>query len=137
LKKRIAMLWILMAVAMSAHSIVLFMEMVEKVELPLEGEVYLVIIPEWMMEMDLAIELFMMSLFWLIPLWMAFLSVTLKGSANRWLNMILGIVFTILNIWHITEPCCTMVHQKLIVVSTIIATALIVWYAWKMPKQKT
>jgi len=137
LKKRIAMLWILMAVAMSAHSIVLFMEMVEKVELPLEGEVYLVIIPEWMMEMDLAIELFMMSLFWLIPLWMAFLSVTLKGSANRWLNMILGIVFTILNIWHITEPCCTTVHQKLIVVSTIIATALIVWYAWKMPKQKT
>ena len=136
LKVRIVALWILMAVAMSVHSILLMLEWVETVELPEVGEVLLVVVPEWVMGMDLTMTLFMMSLFWLIPLWMAFLSVTLKGSANRWANVILGIVFTILNIWHITEPCCTMIHQKLVVVSTIIATALITWYAYKWPKQE-
>ena len=127
LKARIAVLWILMAVAMSAHSVLHFME---------EGTIAMIESQDIWMGMDPAQMSLMMSLFWIIPLWMAFLSVTLKGSTNRWTNIILGIIFTILNIWHITEPCCTMIHQKLIVVSTIIATALIVWYAYKWPKKE-
>jgi len=73
----------------------------------------------------------------LIPLTMAFLSVTLRDVANRWANIILGIVFTVLNIYHLTihfaEPSA---HSFLIVGSTIVATALIAWYAWKWPKQE-
>ncbi len=136
MKTKIAVLWLLMAVAMSVHSILLMLEWVETVELPEVGEALLIVVPEWVMAMDLTTTLFMMSLFWLVPLWMAFLSVTLKGAINRWTNIIVGALFTILNIWHMTEPCCAMVHQKLIVLSTIIATALVVWFAWKMPKKE-
>ena len=115
-----------MAVFMSAHGILLVSEP-GIIEQTMSGAIY--------QGMDPALMLFVMSLFWLIPLWMAFLSVTLNPVINRWTNIILGVVFTILNIWHLTEPCCVMVHQKLIVVSTIIASALVVWYAWKLPKE--
>lgn len=127
MKVKIAILWIITAVFMSAHGILLFSEP-GIIEQTMAGDIY--------QGMDPALMLFVMSLFWLIPLWMAFLSVILKPVINRWTNIILGVVFTILNIWHITEPCCVMVHQKLIVISTIIASALVVWYAWKLPKEK-
>ncbi len=123
LKIRIAVLWIFMAVAMSAHSVLAFMEkeMVEEV---------------WAMEMGPEMMLFM-AIFWWVPLVMAFLSVTLKGSSNRWANIILGVVFTILNIVHLAEHlAAASAHQILIIGSTVVATALIVWYAWKWPKQE-
>ena len=128
MKIKIAMLWILMAVAMSAHTILMFMEpgIIGQIE---SGDIF--------EGMDPAQSMFVVSLFWIIPLWMAFLSVALKGVINRWTNIIVGAVVTIINIWHITQPCCIMVHQKLIVLSTIIAAALVVWYAWKMPKEKS
>ncbi len=128
LKVRIAVLWLLMAVFMSAHSLLYLMEpdVIDDIR---SGDIY--------EGMDPGQMLFVMSLFWLIPLWMTFLSVVLKPAINRWVNIILGIVFTILNIWHLTEPCCVMAHQKLIVVSTVIASVLIVWYGWKLPREET
>ena len=73
---------------------------------------------------------------WLIPLTMTFLSVTLEGLANRYLNIILGGLFTLYYIVHIA--ICPIVHiskkpsvhQLLISISTIVVTALIFWYAW-------
>ncbi len=73
---------------------------------------------------------------WLIPLTMAFLSVTLGDLANRSLNMVLGGFFTLYGIVHIA--ICPVVHiskkpsvhQLLICISTIVVTALIFWYAW-------
>jgi positive regulator of sigma E activity len=82
---------------------------------------------------------------WLIPLTMAFLSVTLKDSANRRANIILGIVSTIGNIFHLlfeqlAQPSIHMaqpsVHQLLLNLSTVVVTALIVWYAWRWPVRK-
>jgi len=72
---------------------------------------------------------------WLIPLTMAFLSVTLGDLANRSLNMVLGGFFTLFSIIHIA--LCPVVHiskkpsvhQLLICISTIVVTALIFWYA--------
>jgi len=121
LKIRIAVLWLFMAVAMSAHSVLSFID---------RGVV------EQMWEMEIGPEmLLLMALFWFVPLVMAFLSVTLKDSANRWANMILGVVFTVLNIFHFTEASALGIHQILIIGSTVVVTALIVWYAWKWPKQ--
>ena len=125
LKMRISVLWMFMAVAMSAHSIVFFMEpsAVEEMQ---------------KMQIGAGMLLFM-ALFWLVPLIMAFLSVTLKDLANRWTNIILGIVFTLLNIFHLVEHLTQAqpsVHQILIIGSTIVVTALIVWYAWKWPRQE-
>ena len=114
-----------MAVATSAHSLLLFM---------IPGTM------EKMAEETAAMGAGMwvfLALFWWIPLAMAFLSLTLKDSANRWTNFVLGIIFTILNIFHLTEHLAQpSVHQLLIVCSTIVITALIAWYAWKWPKQE-
>jgi len=122
-KIRISVLWLFMAVAMSAHSILAFMDPAAMEEL---GE----------MQMSAGMFVFM-ALFWLIPLIMAFLSLTLKDSASRWANIVLGIVFTLLNIWHLVEHLTTAlaVHQILIIASTVVVTALIAWYAWKWPRQ--
>jgi hypothetical protein len=73
---------------------------------------------------------------WLIPLTMAFLSVTLGDLANRNLNMVLGGFYIFLGIIHIAS--CPIVHisnkpavhQLLICTSTVVVTALIFWYAW-------
>jgi len=123
-KTRIAVLWIFMAVAMAAHSILYFMEPGAVAEV--EG-----------MQLSAGMLLFM-ALFWWVPLVMAVLSLTLKDSANRWANFVLGIVFTILNIVHLTEHFASpSAHQILIIGSTVVVTGLIAWFAWKWPKQQT
>jgi len=123
-KARIAVLWVFMAVAMSAHAVLSFMgrEAVEEM---------------WEMEMGQGMML-LMALFWWVPMVMAVLSLTLKDSANRWANFIVGIVFTILNIVHLAEhlaePSADMI---LLIGSTIVVTGLIAWFAWRWPKPQT
>jgi hypothetical protein len=74
----------------------------------------------------------------LTPLVMAFLSLTLKDSVNRWANIILGVVFTGLYlsdlIAHLTTKMAA--HAMLMGMAAVVAQALIVWYAWKWPKQE-
>ena len=123
LRAKVSVLWIFMAVAMSAHSVLAFMEPGAMEELEA-------------MQLGAGMFLFM-ALFWLIPLIMAFLSLTLKDVADRWANIVLGIVFTILNIGHLAENLAVAgpsVQQILIIGSTVVVTALIAWYAWKWPK---
>jgi hypothetical protein len=124
-KMRIALLWVLMAVAMSAHGLLTAM------------------VPGGLEKAIAEVEamgpgmLIFMALFWLVPLWLAFVSMTVKGSCNRWTNFVLGIIFTVLNIWHFTEHLAPpSLAQILIIGSTVVATALIAWYAWKWPKQE-
>jgi uncharacterized membrane protein YecN with MAPEG domain len=127
-KTRIAVLWVFMAVAMSVHSIMAFMEpgMIEEI---MSGQIEGAALTSGM--------LVFMGLFWLIPLWLAFLSMTLKGSANRWINFILGIIFTILNLWHFIEHLASPSPVQILAVgSTVVVTALIAWYAWKWPKEE-
>lgn len=122
-KTRIAVLWIFMAVAMAAHSILYFMEPGAVAEV--EG-----------MQLSAGMLMFM-ALFWWVPLVMAVLSLTLKDSANRWVNFVLGIVFTILSIVHLTEHFASpSAHQILIIGSTVVVAAFIAWFAWKWPKQQ-
>jgi len=122
-KIRISVLWVFMAVAMSAHGVLAFMEPGAMEQI---GE----------MQMGAGMLLFM-TLFWWVPLVMAVLSVTLKDLANRWTNMILGIVFTALNIFHLIEHLAQpSAHQILIIGSTVVVTALIFWHALKWPKQE-
>jgi hypothetical protein len=124
-KTRIAVLWVLMAVAMSAHGLLTAM------------------VPGGLEKAIAEVEamgpgmLVFMALFWLVPLWLAFVSMTLKESANRWVNIILGVVFTLLNIWHFIEHLAPPSFAQILVIgSTVVATALIAWYAWKWPKQE-
>jgi hypothetical protein len=58
------------------------------------------------MESELAISETLTN--WLIPLVMAFLSVTLKDLANRRVNLVIGGIFTLLSIIHLI--ICPLVH---------------------------
>jgi hypothetical protein len=122
---RISALWIFLAVANSAHYAMYVFE---------PGALQKVLSGEMTLSARGAIGEAFAS--WLIPLTMAFLSVTLGGFANRNLNMVLGGFYTLLSIVHIA--ICPLVHiskkpavhQLLICISTVVVTALIFWYAW-------
>ena len=129
---RIAVLWIFMAAVMSASMELSVFE---------PGVVQQIASGKMQMGDE---TLLVMSLFWLIPLTMAYLSLTLKDVANRRANIALGIVFTAINIIHtlfelMVQPSIHMVqwslHQLLIDGAAAVATALIVWHAWKWPKE--
>ena len=134
LKVKIAILWLFMAVVYSAHMALSIFEP-GVIELITNGEIQL---SEG--------EFIFSALFaWLAPLTMAFLSVTLKDLANRRANIVMGITLTAVNIFHLlfeqfNKPSFHMaqpsVHQLLLNISTVVVTALIVWYAWRWPKQE-
>ncbi len=69
-----------------------------------------------------------------IPSVMVFLSLTLKPKANRWANIILGIVYT--GVMLITMLMATYAYYIFLGIVEVVFTALIVWYAWKWPKQE-
>jgi len=77
------------------------------------------------------------TLFWLILLAMAFLSLTLKDSTNRRANIIAGIVFAAFFLiglgddLRLGRPTLSMIDASMVVVAV-----LIFWLAWKWPKQE-
>ena len=73
----------------------------------------------------------------LIPLVMAALTLTLKDSINRWLNIILGIIFTVIFFGNFIELSTTMpaAYIMLLSIAGFVTPALIVWFAWKWPKE--
>jgi hypothetical protein len=84
-------------------------------------------------------EILAIVISFLIPPIMAFLSLTLKDSINRWLNIIVGIVFIVLMpIGTGFELIPTAYLPSIIVIAVVevVTLVLIVWYAWKS-KQKT
>jgi hypothetical protein len=124
LKIRISILWIFIAVA--GYRCTSFFD---------PGILEQILAGEWIEQTSEGMLLFM-AFFWLIPFLMAFLTVTLKEERNnRWTNIILGIIFVGLNIFHFAEHALIpTAHQLIIVGATVIAALLIVWYAWKWPK---
>jgi len=72
----------------------------------------------------------------LIPLIMAFLSLTLKDSINRWAHIIVGIVFVVIPLVVLSEAVAKSSAWAILnTLSGVVVAALIVWYAWKS-KQK-
>ena len=69
------------------------------------------------------------SILMMIPAVMVFLSLTLKPKVNRWANIILGVLYTFVNISNLIGE--TWVYYISFVVVEIALTLLIVWYAWK------
>jgi len=69
-----------------------------------------------------------------IPPVMVFLSVTLKEKANRWANIIFGIVFIGFGLIEMLEA--TSAYMIFGGIVGLVFSALIIWYAWKWPKQE-
>ena len=134
-KLRIVALWLIAAEANSAHMINVTID-------PVSMNLML----EWGATIPAEGWLFG-AIYWLIPLWMVFVTVAVKGSANRWANFALGIVGTLLGLYHffmcgvplpfiprgpVAGPT---VYHSLLLATALVATVLIIWYAWKWPKQ--
>ena len=66
-----------------------------------------------------------------VPALMIFLSVALKPGLNRWLNILMGVIYTLI-------ICITMWSWYFYIVYGVLEialTCLVVWYAWKWPRQ--
>jgi hypothetical protein len=73
----------------------------------------------------------------LVPLIMAILSLTLVDSMNRRANIIMGAVFAaLLFIGVIDAALSAYWGGALLTFSAAVASALIVWYAWKSKQKK-
>lgn len=69
-----------------------------------------------------------------MPSSMVILTLVIKPRLSRWLNIILGIAYTIIML--ATMPGAWMYYVFLGVIE-IVLTLLIVWYAWHWPKQES
>jgi hypothetical protein len=131
-KTQMAVLWVVAAVAVSAHMILLAFD---PVVLKKAGE--------WAATAGQG-EWVVTAMFWLGPLWMAVLAVALGEAAGRWVNVVVAGVYTLLGIWHFLmcgvpvlpggpfERAAT--HHVLLVATPAVATALILWLAWRGPQ---
>ena len=69
-----------------------------------------------------------------IPSLMVFLSLTLPAKANRWTNIIVGIFeIAFVVVPAIGESWAYYIFASIV---EVVLLLLIVWYAWKWPKQK-
>lgn len=71
---------------------------------------------------------FMMS----IPSVMVFLSLVLRPTMNRRVNIIVGVIFTLIMLGTMPGTWAFYIYLGSI---EVVLTALIVWYAWTWPKQ--
>lgn len=73
------------------------------------------------------------SLMMAIPSVMVFLSLALKPKLNRWVNIILGAIYTVIILITMQGSWAFFIFLGII---EIVLTALIVWYAWNWPRQE-
>ncbi len=127
-KTRLAVLWVIKAIGFTAFWILSFVEP-GKIEGLMVGKVMGMQVSDG--------QMVIFGLFWWGPWIMAWLSLTLKGSANRWTNFVLGVLFFIAitfdTIKFVSECSVAMQIDQVL---GILVSALIAWYAWKLPKEE-
>ncbi len=82
------------------------------------------------------VALLLIAISMAIPIVMVFLSLTLKPKVNRWANIILGIVYTCFVPLSMLIATSVSAYYIFLGIVEVVLTALIVWYAWKWPKQE-
>lgn len=122
-KIKISVLWLFASISFLAHQILVLMEpgiIAQLIAGEAEGQK---IGPELIL---------FFAILMLVPMVMAFLSLTLKDSMNRWVNIIVGVVFTVLWFVSVFDAAQSAYWGgALMTLSAVVASALIVWYAWK------
>ncbi len=125
-KTRVSVLWLIWTASFLVTLMTGFFEpgAIEKIN---GGEIYgLQITPELIL---------FSTILMLVPLAMAFLSLTLSISVNRWANAALGIIYTVICLLDWLSSPMQPAYVILLYIFKIAASALIVWYAWRLPKQ--
>jgi len=127
-KIKIAVLWLIAEVASLASGLLGIFEPDLLAQFVLTGEIE-------GMKVGPELLLFLAILF-LVPLVMAFLSLTLKDSMNRWANIIVGIVWFVGGLIDLPKFLEKLYAYAILMwLASGVAIVLIVWYAWKS-KQK-
>ncbi|MHA2143390.1 MAG: DUF6326 family protein [Candidatus Thorarchaeota archaeon] len=123
MKKKLSLLWVARMLTGIQGDVIRFMEpgMLEAIiggtlEIPLTEEM-------------LALFAIMM----LIPIFMVFLSLELPYKVNRWANIIVAIGFIVIDGIGFIIP--RPLYENIMGIGYVVFCALIVWYAWKWPKQ--
>jgi hypothetical protein len=79
-----------------------------------------------------------MSVIFAVPILMSVLSLTLKDKPNRWANRSIGIFFVAFDLiflgWVLFQGSFS--YETFWSFVYPVFTALVVWYAWKWPKQE-
>lgn len=128
LKIKLAVLWIFLAVGMSAMVLLALMTP-GAIEQIIAGEIEGMKITEGLM--------LFLAIFWLIPLTMAFLSLILKDSINRWANIIAGIAWAAFGILDVGDTLMRGLWTSFVLSAVkLVVAVLIIWLAWMWPKQK-
>ena len=127
-KTRIAILWLIEAEGMSVYMFLLFLKPGSIQEI-MAGN-----IGGWPISEALG---FIFASFWWIPFVMAFLSLTLGDTANRWTNFVVGIVLAAVCVVGLIESAIKRFPMAIPVdyFVGVVAGALVAWYAWKWPKE--
>jgi len=107
-KIKLAALWFFVAISMGALVVIVYM---------LPGTLE---------------EIMAFTYFW-VPAVMGVLSVLLKDRVNRWTNIVIGVVYAVFVLIELIMNLTTIVtaYGIFMDVSVIIASLLVVWYAWK------
>src|SRR5215472_13810180 len=71
------------------------------------------------------------SLLLAVPALMIFLSAVLPSFASRWLNVVLGVAYSAVELLTFAGP---HLFYKIVVALEMVLTALIVWYALRWPR---
>ncbi|MDN5309799.1 MAG: hypothetical protein PWP14_1193 [Methanolobus sp.] len=122
-KIRTSVLWLFASVAFLAHQVIVLMEPGVIAQL-MAGEAEGQRISPGM--------ILFFSILILVPMVMAFLSLTLRDPLNRRLNIIVGAVFALLWSFSVIEAMQSAYWGgALITFSAVVASALIMRYAWK------
>ena len=80
--------------------------------------------------------LLILAILLLVQPLMAFLTLIMKDKMNRWANMIVGLVWTILGLADLpTYAANPKGYEILTWLASIIATLLIIWFAYMWPKE--
>jgi len=78
--------------------------------------------------------LLVMSIVFSVPIFMSYLSLTLKDKVNRWANRCIGIFFVVFDLMFLIlfwqENPSYEIFWSFVY---LVFTALVVWYAWKWP----
>ena len=82
--------------------------------------------------------LLVMSIIFVVPIFMSVLTLTLKYPVSRWANRIIGILYAmmILAFWVIPLALRSAGYQIVWATAQLVFALLVVWYAWKWPKQE-
>jgi len=77
------------------------------------------------------------SLVLIIPALMIFLSILLQPKLSRFFNLVFGTLYTLLIVWIAVNYSDRWLRFAMVfaIVESLI-TSIIVWYAWKWPRQK-